>query len=139
LIERKARVSFFSILTPSQPEWTTVMSPLRYALAACAAACLAGGVAAAQPATPPSDNAPATSPDQATPPPPEQTTPQPPTRAETATPATSQGVNTVVTVDANGARHLLIFNSPVPDTPENRAKYGAPLSNAGRHTKPAGN
>jgi opacity protein-like surface antigen len=33
----------------------------------------------------------------------------------------------------------LITNGPVPDTPENRAKYGKPMSNAGRHTAPAGN
>jgi hypothetical protein len=33
----------------------------------------------------------------------------------------------------------LISNGPVPDTPANRAKYGQPLSHAGRATKPAGN
>ena len=33
----------------------------------------------------------------------------------------------------------LISNGPVPDTRANRAKYGMPLSNAGRMTKPAGN
>lgn len=33
----------------------------------------------------------------------------------------------------------LISNGPVPDTPANRAKYGQPLSHAGRMTKPAGN
>jgi hypothetical protein len=33
----------------------------------------------------------------------------------------------------------VISNGPVPDTPENRAKYGKPMSNAGRMTKPAGN
>ena len=33
----------------------------------------------------------------------------------------------------------LVTNGPVPDTRENRAKYGAPMSNAGRLTKPAGN
>jgi len=111
------------------------MLSLRYALAACAAVCLAGGVAQAQPTTAPS-GAVAVPPDQATPPPPAQTSTQAPANA---TPAASAGVNTAVTVDANGARHLLISNPPVPDTPENRAKYGAPLSNAGRHTQPAGN
>lgn len=30
-------------------------------------------------------------------------------------------------------------NAPVADTAENRAKYGAPISNGGRRTKPAGN
>lgn len=33
----------------------------------------------------------------------------------------------------------LVTNGPVPDTVENRAKYGKPMSNAGRMTKPAGN
>ncbi|MFC3079615.1 UrcA family protein [Phenylobacterium terrae] len=33
----------------------------------------------------------------------------------------------------------LITNGPVPDTPENRARYGAPMSRAGKMTAPAGN
>jgi hypothetical protein len=33
----------------------------------------------------------------------------------------------------------LLTNGPVPDTRANRAKYGGPMSNAGRHTKPIGN
>jgi hypothetical protein len=33
----------------------------------------------------------------------------------------------------------MVTNGPVPDTPQNRAKYGAPLSHAGRATSPAGN
>jgi hypothetical protein len=33
----------------------------------------------------------------------------------------------------------VVASPPVPDTPENRAKYGRPLSNAGKHSKPAGN
>lgn len=32
-----------------------------------------------------------------------------------------------------------VTNGPVPDTPENRAKYGQPLSRAGKLTTPAGN
>lgn len=32
-----------------------------------------------------------------------------------------------------------VTNGPVPDTPENRAKYGKPMSNAGKRTTPAGN
>ena len=35
--------------------------------------------------------------------------------------------------------NLLVTNGPVPDTAENRAKYGAPMSNAGKRTAPAGN
>jgi hypothetical protein len=33
----------------------------------------------------------------------------------------------------------VISNGPVPDTPANRHLYGGPMSNAGRHTAPAGN
>lgn len=33
----------------------------------------------------------------------------------------------------------VVSNGPVPDTAENRARYGAPISNGGRKTKPAGN
>lgn len=33
----------------------------------------------------------------------------------------------------------VVSNGPVPDTPANRAKYGQPLSHAGRLTQPAGN
>ncbi len=32
-----------------------------------------------------------------------------------------------------------VTNGPVPDTAANRAKYGAPMSHAGKKTKPAGN
>jgi hypothetical protein len=48
-------------------------------------------------------------------------------------------LNATVTVDASGVRHILVSNPPVPDTPENRTKYGHPLSNAGRRTQAAGN
>jgi hypothetical protein len=41
--------------------------------------------------------------------------------------ALAQGDNTLVT------------NGPVPDTPANRAKYGKPMSHAGKRTAPAGN
>lgn len=33
----------------------------------------------------------------------------------------------------------VVSNGPVPDTAENRARYGAPISNGGRMTRPAGN
>ncbi len=32
----------------------------------------------------------------------------------------------------------VVSNGPVPDTKENRAKYGRPMSHAGRHTAPTG-
>ena len=33
----------------------------------------------------------------------------------------------------------MVTNGPVPDTLANRAKYGKPMSNAGKKTKPIGN
>jgi len=33
----------------------------------------------------------------------------------------------------------LVASAPVPDTRENRAKFGSPMSNAGKRTAPAGN
>jgi hypothetical protein len=33
----------------------------------------------------------------------------------------------------------VVTNGPIPDTPENRARFGGPKSHAGRRTKPAGN
>ena len=33
----------------------------------------------------------------------------------------------------------VVSNAPVADTPENRAKYGRPMSNAGKRTAAAGN
>ena len=33
----------------------------------------------------------------------------------------------------------VVSNGPVPDTRENRAQFGRPMSQAGRHTAPAGN
>ncbi|MBA3812540.1 MAG: hypothetical protein H0X27_13030 [Caulobacteraceae bacterium] len=35
--------------------------------------------------------------------------------------------------------NTLIANAPVPDTADNRAKYGKPLSQGGKSTPPAGN
>jgi len=32
----------------------------------------------------------------------------------------------------------VVSNAPIPDTPENRARYGEPMSNGGRHTAPVG-
>ena len=46
--------------------------------------------------------------------------------------ATSTDASAVVTVNT-------VTNGPVADTPENRAKYGQPLSRAGKRTAPKGN
>ena len=65
--------------------------------------------------------APAPLPDAAPVPPPA------PSASEVATPASATFTESTVT------------NGPVADTPENRARYGQPLSNAGRRTAPRGN
>jgi hypothetical protein len=49
-----------------------------------------------------------------------------------ATSATTYGRGASATVQT-------LTNGPVPDTPENRAKYGGPMSRAGRHTAARGN
>ncbi len=36
-------------------------------------------------------------------------------------------------------RTVVVTNGPVPDTPENRARFGGPESNGGRNTRPVGN
>lgn len=36
-------------------------------------------------------------------------------------------------------RTRLVTNGPVPDTPENRARFGGPESNGGKNTRPVGN
>ena len=72
----------------------------------------------------------------------------PPDAAPSATAAgvdTSTGPVSADQLPTGQARALaagdnrLVTNGPVPDTQANRAKYGGPMSNAGRHTKPIGN
>jgi hypothetical protein len=45
------------------------------------------------------------------------------------------------TADQSGAivTNTTVTNGPVPDTSANRAKFGPPMSNAGKRTAPAGN
>ncbi|HEY5289038.1 MAG TPA: hypothetical protein VIJ59_03280 [Caulobacteraceae bacterium] len=38
-----------------------------------------------------------------------------------------------------GGDNRMVTNGPVPDTRANRTKYGKPMSNAGKKTKPIGN
>lgn len=54
------------------------------------------------------------------------------TTATTATSATSAGTAASFTTQ-------MVTNGPVPDTAENRAKYGQPLSRAGKRTAARGN
>lgn len=51
--------------------------------------------------------------------------------------ATTAGAN--VSATAPTVTTTLTTNGPVPDTAENRARYGQPLSRAGKATTPAGN
>ena len=71
---------------------------------------------------------------------------QPASSAGNSVPATAvtpsaNVASSTTTVDENGATVTtqLITNGPVPDTPQNRARYGQPLSHAGRMTAPKGN
>jgi hypothetical protein len=123
------------------------MPLVRYALAAAAACLIGGGVAVAQTdATQPSAQPPAVS-DQSAPPmsnmstmPSSQSTtpsdqsamPMPSDQAQTGQPA-----NTSATVTDDGNTQV-IASQPVPDTPANRAKYGQPMSHAGKDTTPTG-
>ena len=71
--------------------------------------------------------------------------------APQADPATGAGSNvnaTVVTPDnappaqvmaLQNGNNTTVTNGPVPDTAANRARYGKPMSHAGRRTAPAGN
>lgn len=73
-----------------------------------------------------------------------------PAASPSATAAPAAGVNTAGTVPVSSqspeAQASLkagdpnvVSNGPVADTPENRAKYGKPMSNAGKRTAPKGN
>ena len=106
------------------------MSVLRIALALSFAAGIVS-TAAAQTTT---DQSPAAVPAAA----PNQTAPAPAAPPEAAS-ATLAGASAAVTVSDSGVTNTTVGSPPVPDTPDNRAKYGAPMSHAGRVTKPAGN
>ena len=54
------------------------------------------------------------------------------TTSTTVMAATSMGQPASVTTS-------MVTNGPVPDTPANRAKYGQPMSNAGKRTAAKGN
>lgn len=120
------------------------MSAFRFLGALTVAATIAGP-ALAQPADtmapPPADPSARSMPDPSMPDP----------SMPSAPPAEQSGVNTsgVVLLSSptppDQVSHLkagdptVISNQPVADTPENRAKYGPPMSNAGRRTAPQGN
>lgn len=55
----------------------------------------------------------------------------------TTQPASSSTLGDPAMMKAGDAS--VVSNGPVPDTPANRAKYGKPMSNAGKKSTPAGN
>jgi len=121
---------------------------------AAAALTLLGGAAYAQQPTEPAPT-PDQKPAEATPAPPpaDATTPAPP--ASTTTPAppadtsasavTPPPADTSATAASSTASNAASFanltttNGPVPDTAENRKKYGKPMSNAGKRSAAKGN
>ncbi|MDG2522460.1 hypothetical protein P7B02_12980 [Caulobacter segnis] len=56
------------------------------------------------------------------------------TRTDVVSTSSPEQQATLKAGDAN-----VVSNGPVADTPENRAKYGQPMSRAGKRTDPAGN
>ena len=64
--------------------------------------------------------------------------PMPAPAATTGT-ATSTSVTTSDPSTGASATVTTLTNGPVPDTKENRAKYGQPMSNAGKRTPAKGN
>ncbi len=100
---------------------------IAHLLTAAAATALIGGAAYAQQTTTPAPMpAPAASATTST------------TAAPTGT-ATSTSVTTVDPSSGASVTNTLTTNGPVADTPENRAKYGQPMSHAGKRTPPKGN
>ena len=78
------------------------------------------------------------------------TTDATPPAAEPAPPAADTSGSAAASTDATASAEtgaaanasftsMTVTNGPVPDTAENRAKYGQPLSRAGKRTTPAGN
>ncbi len=103
-------------------------------LATAAALALTGGFAAAQTPEPPKDT-PTQSAVQAPPQPAAaDATASTTTTTDATTPAATQSATPAASVTTT-----MVTNGPVPDTPENRAKYGQPLSNAGKKTAARGN
>jgi hypothetical protein len=75
---------------------------------------------------------------------PPATEPAPPAEGSaataSATPSTDVTAAAATTTASNvSVTTMTVTNGPVPDTAENRAKYGAPLSRAGKMTAARGN
>ena len=111
------------------------MTPIRFLAAAAVSAVIATPALAQDPATlPPAETPPAAA-DQA----------GVPASAMTMDPATGAMVVRQDSVTPEQAAMLkagdanVVTNGPIPDTAENRARYGSPISNGGKRTAPAGN
>lgn len=111
-------------------------------IAATAAFALVGAAAMAQEKSTSVDSSLATPPAASADPmiPPAATDPAAQPMAPPATDA-SATVTSTTTTDSLGASVTTstVTNGPVPDTAENRARYGQPMSNAGKRTKATGN
>jgi hypothetical protein len=57
----------------------------------------------------------------------------------TVAPAAGAPAERAPSASLDSSNTEVVSSGPVPDTSANRAKYGKPMSNAGRMTKPAGN
>jgi hypothetical protein len=69
------------------------------------------------------------------------TQPVPPTAAAPDAVGNPTAIPEQTQVPASGAAVVAstMTNGPVPDTPANRARYGGPMSHAGKRTAPTGN
>ncbi len=118
------------------------MTPIRLLAAAAVTAFIAGPALAQDPAT---MHNPADMPTAATQPAPAADQSGTPASAMTFDPATGTMVVRRDSVSPEQAAMLkpgdanVVTNGPIPDTAENRARYGAPISNGGKRTAPAGN
>ena len=103
-------------------------------LAAAAIVALTAGSAAAQSAT--SDNQ--TNNPPAAPSADQAATPASATTGAITGPVTSSPTPVDQAYTLKAGDPSVISNSPIPDTPQNRAAYGPPMSNAGRHSAATG-
>ena len=119
------------------------MTPIRLLAAAAVSAIIAGPALAQDPAALPQDAA--NMPPAAIQPAPAADQSGTPASAMTIDPATGAMVVRQDSVSPQQAAMLkagdanVVTNGPIPDTAENRARYGAPISNGGKRTAPAGN
>jgi len=73
-------------------------------------------------------------------PPPADTAAPPPAEAAAAPPPSDASATAPIGTPANATfTNVTVTNGPVPDTMENREKYGQPLSRAGKRTAAKGN